>query len=707
MYSDLRKRTTIAQRILLMLIFSGLLTVVFFMVLYRYKARQEQEMAKLSHSQFTHEVNSILTLQEGSLHQVVFDYTYWDELVENIKPNNEQWFAENISTIVSSFHFDYAAVYDVNQQLVHETWSEKLKPGELVSHQMLDLINVNRFANFYTLYDSALLSVSAATVHGTIDPFHTRTPVSGYLVLAKCWDQNLLKEISGMLGASLSLQTDDTVAEASDEFTLTVTHVLNDYHKKKISTLLVKRDFPVLRLYDVVSKYFMVAVLVLIFIALASFYLTSRRWVSKPLQLVSSVLKTEDPQSLSALRKSSEEFRQIALLFDDYMKQKDELVKAREKAEESDRLKSSFLANISHEIRTPMNGILGFTELLRDPTLNEETRMEFLAIVERSGKQLLNLINDIIDISKIEAGLMQMNPSDCSLNNVFRDVGMLFNSHEKIRNKSVELRLKLLFSDEASWVRIDAQRLSQILINLVGNALKFTQKGYVEFGYRLTTDNMLLIFCKDTGIGIPSDKHTKIFDRFIQVSDTKNREYEGTGLGLAISKSLAELMDGTIWVESEPGKGSTFFLSLPFIPVEKGFSKIFGTNSEASIPDLSGKMILIAEDVPVNYQFLKATLDKTGADTLWAKNGREAVEMALGGSPPDLILMDLKMPLMNGYEATRLIKAQRPSIPIVAQTAYSLDGDRQKSMDAGCDNHIAKPIQTSELYKILEQFLGA
>lgn len=706
MYSEIRKKTTIAQRILLMLTVSGLFTLVAFSILFHFKNKKEEEIATLSMIQFNHEVQSILNLYEAKLKQVVFDYTYWDELVENIKPDNQQWFDENISTIVSSFHFDYAGVYDVNRKLVHEAWSDNIKPGNFMPRQALDCINTNRFADYFTIYDSSLLAISAATIHGTNDPFHTRTPVSGYLVLAKKWDKTMLNELSGILGAGIQLGREIKDSVPGDKFTLKMTHELKDFDQKLVDKLVVSREFPVLRLYDSAARYLFGAVLFLIFTALAFFYYTSRRWVSKPLKLVSNVLRNEDMASLSALRKSSEEFRRIALLFDDYMMQKEELVRAREKAEESDRLKSAFLANISHEIRTPMNGILGFTELLRDPGLDQESRAEYLGIVERSGKQLLNLINDIIDISKIEAGLMHIRPEDCSLNKVLRDVGMMFNSNEKIRNNTLELRLKLQFSDEASWVRIDEQRLAQILINLVGNAMKFTHSGFVEFGYKLSNDNRLLIFCKDTGIGIAPEKQQVIFDRFFQVSDTTNRQYEGTGLGLAISKSLAELMDGSIWVESEPGKGSAFFISLPFIPVEKGFSRIYGDDFATDVPSLETKTILVAEDVAVNFQFLKATLDKTNATVVWAKNGKEAVEMALAIPHPDLILMDLKMPLMNGYEATRLIKAQLPNIPIVAQTAYSLDGDRQKSIEAGCDEHIAKPIQTQELYKILSALLA-
>lgn len=699
------KNLTISQRIIAILIAVALLAVFVFAFLYGYKIRKEEVITQVAVGQFSHEVNSIFTLHSAALKQVVFDYTYWDEFVENTRPNNEPWFETNITTIISSFHFDYVAVYDSSGHLVHEASGHGYTLSSLLPASALEIIRKDRFADFSLSTDDGIVAVSAATIHGTNDPFHTRTPVSGYMVIGKLMDDKMLTEISGMLGAEITMLSTDAEIAPAAPYTLQITRDLVDYRGNVVARLLVSRSFPVSELYDSLAMYSLGILFVLILLALLVFYVTARRWVSRPLSLVSTILKEEDPNALAALQESSDEFRRLGVLFEDYIHQKEELVKARERAEESDRLKSAFLANISHEIRTPMNGVLGFTELLRDDTLDAESRNEYLGIVETSGKNLLSLINDIIDISKIEAGLMNIQPVDCNLNKVFRETGMLFNSNEKIRNQSIDLRLKLQFSDEAAWVRLDPSRLAQILTNLVGNAVKFTPKGFVEFGYRLSTDNQLLIFCRDTGIGIPKENHQSIFDRFVQVNNNSSRPYEGTGLGLAISSSLAALMDGRMWVESEPGKGSVFFMALPFVPVDRGFSPIFGDRERVDIPDLAGRLILIAEDVVVNYQFLKATLEKTGAEVFWAKNGKVAVEMAMNDPAPDLILMDLKMPEMNGYEATRMIKQRRPFIPIVAQTAYSLDGDRQKSIEAGCDEHLAKPIDTNELYAVLTLLL--
>lgn len=214
-----------------------------------------------------------------------------------------------------------------------------------------------------------------------------------------------------------------------------------------------------------------------------------------------------------------------------------------------------------------------------------------------------------------------------------------------------------------------------------------------------------MIYVNDTGIGIPKDKLTRIFERFIQADNTNARKFEGTGLGLAISKALAELLGGSIWVESELNKGSIFYVRLPFIQVESNGVEIKDIEVDDFIPDFKGKTVLVTEDVDENYKFFSALLAKTNAHVLWAKNGREAVDLVDSQIKIDIILMDLRMPVMNGYEATRAIKRKRKDIPIIAQTAYSLDGDRTKSMEAGCDEYIAKPIEIQQLYRLMEQFL--
>ncbi len=379
---------------------------------------------------------------------------------------------------------------------------------------------------------------------------------------------------------------------------------------------------------------------------------------------------------------------------------------AKSEAEESDRLKTAFLANMSHEIRTPMNSIIGFSNLLNDSDLKQDKKDQYLQHIFQSSNLLLNLIDDIIDISKIEAGQITINLQICNLNETIKD--LFFSAKETHKNKSIELRLNLPKDSDAYIVKTDPYRLRQVLTNLLGNAIKFTDSGYVEIGYALRNSDQKAVvefFVKDSGIGIPKEKQNIIFDRFRQVDDSRSRKYGGTGLGLAISKRLVDLLGGNIWVESEPNKGSEFYFSLPFAngklePVETPLPFI------ANKYDWSDKIILIAEDENSNFELLKASLQRTKIKIVRAVDGEEAVNYVKNHNSVDLILMDIRMPKMNGYDATRHIKSIKPQIPVISITAFAMSEDENKSIEAGCDKYISKPIRPSILLDILSKFLG-
>lgn len=381
------------------------------------------------------------------------------------------------------------------------------------------------------------------------------------------------------------------------------------------------------------------------------------------------------------------------------------LKQAKSEAEESDRLKTAFLANMSHEIRTPMNSIIGFSNLLNDPDLKQDKKDQYLQHIFQSSNLLLNLIDDIIDISKIEAGQIAINPQTCNLNETLKD--LFFSTRETLKNKSIEMRLNLPKDSDAYTLKTDPYRLRQVITNLIGNAIKFTDSGYVELGYTIRNADQKLVaefFVKDSGIGIPKDKQNIIFDRFRQVDDSRSRKYGGTGLGLAISKRLVDLLGGNIWVESEPNKGSEFYFSLPFT---NGIPEIVETPLPfiANKYDWSDKIILIAEDENSNFELLKASLQRTKTKLVRAVDGEEAVNYVKSHSKIDLILMDIRMPRMNGYDATRIIKSLKPHIPIISITAFAMSEDENKSIEAGCDQYISKPIRPSVLLEVISKFL--
>lgn len=376
-----------------------------------------------------------------------------------------------------------------------------------------------------------------------------------------------------------------------------------------------------------------------------------------------------------------------------------DLVLAKDKAEESDKLKSAFLANLSHEIRTPMNGILGFTDLLRDPDLTSAQIDRYIKVIHTSGRHLLSIINDIIEISRLDTGQVSVNHGPVELNRMISEIV------DELRivippEKNLKIVISERVSDEEDKVNTDGVKLRQVLVNLVSNAVKYTPAGLISVGCLKKGNNKLLFRIEDTGIGIPEEFHEVIFDRFRQV-DTGGKIFQsGSGLGLSISKSYIELLGGRIWLESQPEKGSVFYVEIPYVPakgtVQKELKKISPLNR-----GVSGKTILIAEDDDTNFEYFLALLESTGASVIRAVNGKEAVEICEKNPGVSLVLMDLKMPVMNGYAALEKIKKFRPGLKIVAQTAYALKEDETKIMTAGFDGYITKPISKNALISTL------
>ncbi len=366
----------------------------------------------------------------------------------------------------------------------------------------------------------------------------------------------------------------------------------------------------------------------------------------------------------------------------------DELVKAKEKAEESDRLKSAFLANISHEIRTPMNGILGFMNLLSEPDLEENTKNRYISIINKSGERLMTTINDIIEISKLEAGQLQVQISEVDISAVM-DYLFGFFRHQATA-KGILLKVNSQLSGSDAVIKTDRQKLEGLLINLIRNAIKFTRKGFIEFGNCLEA-GQLQFYVRDTGIGIPPDRLEAIFDRFVQADLKLTRPYEGSGLGLSIAKGYTELLGGKIEVESEEGKGSVFYFTIPFQPAKSSVRKT-ATVSPSKGKPVEGKIILIAEDDEISNLLMEEIFAKGNFKLLHTYKGEDTVKICKEHSDIDLILMDIRMPDMNGLEVTRQIRKFNKTVPILAQTAYAMPGDKESALKAGCNDYISKPI---------------
>lgn len=372
----------------------------------------------------------------------------------------------------------------------------------------------------------------------------------------------------------------------------------------------------------------------------------------------------------------------------------EKLRKAEKDARESDRLKTAFLQNISHEIRTPMNGIVGFSQLLNTEDLSEEQRKEYTSIITKSSDRLLSVLNDVIDISLIETGKIKAKSDVFELNELMSELYEIFKPQV---NEGINLRLSTGIEPGKSLITADRVKISQILYNLLNNAMKFTDRGTIHFGYGLK-NNKLEFFVSDTGIGIDPGLHTVIFERFNKEDRSNKKMYEGIGLGLAICKGNLGILGGEIWLESEPGKGSTFYFNLPY---NKAVLPGKQQTKKETVQDKKETKVLVVEDDETNFEFIKAVLNGRNFKLVHAWNGTEGVSL-FAETKPDLVILDLKLPEMNGYEVLKAIRQLNQHIPVIAQTAMVMNHDRKKAMDSGFTSFISKPFKRDELLSVLD-----
>ncbi len=362
---------------------------------------------------------------------------------------------------------------------------------------------------------------------------------------------------------------------------------------------------------------------------------------------------------------------------------------------------------MSHEIRTPMNGILGFAYLLKEPDLSGDEQHEYIEMIEKSGKRMLNIINDIIDISKIEAGLMKTYISETNINEQIDYIYTFFKPEAE--SKNIRFSFKSTLIAKEATIKTDKEKVYAILTNLVKNAMKFTENGSIEFGYNLKTDDnkpKIEFYVKDSGIGIPLNRQEAIFERFIQADIVDKMARQGAGLGLSISKAYIEMLGGRIWVESEEGIGSTFYFTLPYNSDSANETKKINFDQSENQDNSKKLKILIAEDDDVSNKLIEKFVKDITKEIINVKTGNEAIETVRENPDIDLIFMDIRMPEMNGYEATKNIREFNEKVIIIAQTAYGLSGDREKALDAGCNDYITKPIIKAELQELIHKYFG-
>ena len=409
-----------------------------------------------------------------------------------------------------------------------------------------------------------------------------------------------------------------------------------------------------------------------------------------------------------------------------------ELIVARDKAEESDRLKTTFLNNISHEIRTPFNGILGFLPILQTDGLSFEDRELYNSVVNQSAFRLMNTIDDIVEISQIQAGQTKLTITEIDISKLFDELS--YQLKPKAESKGLVFNVQHGLPGHLGCISTDSKKLNSIFFNLIGNAIKFTSAGSVELGYFLTDSRTstfkpkasapaggsagtvinpyeIQFFVKDTGVGIPENIQLAIFEKFMQADVSTTRPFDGSGLGLSIAKAYVEMLGGRIWVESEFGKGSVFYFTIPYQVKPEGEitskkSDLTGMDENQDNSEWPGLKILIAEDDETSEIFISISVNEFSREILKVSSGAEAIEACRNNPDIDLILMDIKMPGMDGYEATRQIRQFNNEVVIIAQTAYALVGDREKASKAGCNDYISKPIKKQELNALIEKYFS-
>ncbi len=383
-----------------------------------------------------------------------------------------------------------------------------------------------------------------------------------------------------------------------------------------------------------------------------------------------------------------------------------ELILAKEKAEESDRLKTAFLQNMSHEIRTPMNAIMGFSDLLVKNYNNKPKLEKFSKIINQRCNDLLEIINDILDIAKIESGRLTVDFEECNINELFAELLTFFTEYRnRIGKQQIKFNLQSFCEIKGGTIITDKVKLKQIFINLISNSFKFTFEGKIEGGCKLDQNNHLVFFVSDTGVGIPPEKQKLIFNRFTQLNQGPANNIGGTGLGLSIVKGLIELLNGEIYLESQPNSGTTFYFKFPYKTIETNIKHTVQFDQPA-VNRLINKTILIVEDDYYNTEYLKEIFSGVESlNILDAADGKSAIELSLSHQV-DLILMDIRLPDINGYDVTREIRKYKPNLKIIAQTAYAGTKEKQLSMDAGCNDYISKPANSSDLFSMINRLLS-
>jgi signal transduction histidine kinase len=681
---------------LLSLVSIGLLLIV--LSLYLYMRVQEKEIFRNSKELYENEINSLLKLNSESYSAVVVDATYWDEFVEFTNTKDLKWFNTSIAILIDTYNVEYLSAYSAEGEFITKVSTLKIKTKDFIPKEVFRRIKEKKFEKFYMRIPEGIVEVYGASIHPSNDPFKNKTKPSGYFIMARLLDRDYFANIEEICSSKIKFYEGNEIALK----TVFTTVPLLDVNKKEIAKLYLKRSY---NIDFYITKSILAVMAIAILLAWAIFFYYADKWARLPLNLIKRILKKSDVDAIEDLKNIKGEFRYMGKLFEENFKQKTELIASKQKAEESDKLKSAFLMNLSHEIRTPMNAIVGFSDLLLDEKTTEEERHEFVRIVQNNSRSLLNIVDDLIEMSKIDSDLIRPNCRNVNLENVLKAA---FES-ASFSNKNANVIVKLQEPNEKVKMNIvtDAVKLNQIIINLLNNALKFTDEGFVILDYEVDNANKLIVFhVKDSGIGMPDDFKDKIFKRFNKINAKNISANEGLGLGLAISKSYVEMLGGTISVETKEGLGSTFTFTIPLKYAEKDIIDEEKVHQIVNYNLGNNEVVLVAEDDNINFKLIEKLLKIFNFNVIRAKDGLEAVEICKINSEIDLVFMDIKMPNLDGYGAFEKIREFNKTLPIIAQTSYSFPEEVEKIKELGFNDFISKPLDKERLYELVKKYFN-
>lgn len=665
--------------------------------LYFYMRIQEKEIFKSSNNIYRNEIKTLLKLNSESYTSIVIDATYWDEFVEFTKTRDLEWFNISVANVLDAYKLEYVCVYTNEGELITKVSTNKIQTKEFIPKEAIEKLQQKKLDNFYLKIPEGIVEVFGATIHPSNDPFKNKTKPSGCFFMVRLLDNEYFADIEKISTSNIKFY------EGNEKANKTVFSIvpLKDYNNQVVSNIYFKRAYNI----DFwITKTILMIMGFALIISWLIYYIYANKWSKLPLSFIKKILREKDQSAINSLKNIKGEFRYIGKLFEENQKQTEELEKAKIKAEESDKLKSAFLMNLSHEIRTPMNAIIGFSELLSNPEVSNAERQEYAKVIRESGKNLIEIIDDLVEMSKIDSKLVKPNLQSFDLHDlvhtIFKPYETLYtNSDVEFKLISPEINDKLIISDKT--------KLSEIITNLLNNSHKFTEKGYVIFEYEFDEkENKIKFSVKDSGIGIKKEFQENIFKRFSKVNSQGISGNEGLGLGLAISKAYVEMLDGDIYFESKEGIGTTFYFSIPLVydDSKKEFKEsIFEIKEPINLGE--EEIILVVEDDNINYLLIEKILQPIKAKIIRAKDGVEAVEICKENKEIDLILMDIRMPNMNGYEAFSKIREFNKNVPIIAQTSYSFEEELNKIKELGFNGFLSKPIKKEELFKLMRLYL--